>query len=273
MNPTVWAISDIHVGHPQNRSDFENLPYLPGDWLIIAGDVGESEEHLHFAFDVAQSRFARVLWVPGNHELWSLSRDRGPHGESRYLHLVELCRRRGVLTPEDAYARWPNDESPTHLIALLMVLYDYSYRAPWLSKVDALRICEERQVMCADEVLLRTDPWPGIEAWCAARVVESERRLTAERAGGVRFVLVNHFPLRAEMALVPRLPGFEMWCGTRQTEDWHVRFPVEVVVSGHLHLRSSLIRDGVRFEEVSFGYPRERRRGLPMTHYLRKILS
>jgi hypothetical protein len=50
------------------------------------------------------------------------------------------------------------------------------------------------------------------------------------------------------------------------------RFGARVVVSGHLHVRRMVFRDGVRFEEVSFGYPRERRQGGPIDHYVRQIL-
>jgi hypothetical protein len=41
-----------------------------------------------------------------------------------------------------------------------------------------------------------------------------------------------------------------------------VRFRAEVAVYGHLHIPRTTHYDGVRFEEVSLGYPREwRRRG------------
>ena len=43
----------------------------PYDWLILAGDVGESEEHLRFALGLLAARFARLLWVPGNHDLYT----------------------------------------------------------------------------------------------------------------------------------------------------------------------------------------------------------
>jgi hypothetical protein len=43
-------------------------------------------------------------------------------------------------------------------------------------------------------------------------------------------------------------------------------------VYGHLHIRRSTVHDGVRFEEVSLGYPREwTPRGLP-SPLLRSIL-
>lgn len=54
---------------------------------------------------------------------------------------------------------------------------------------------------------------------------------------------------------VPAIPRFELWCGTRKTEDWHLRYRASVVVSGHLHIRRTDFIDGVRFEEVSLGYP------------------
>jgi hypothetical protein len=44
------------------------------------------------------------------------------------------------------------------------------------------------------------------------------------------------------------------------------------VVYGHLHIPRTTYHDGVRFEEVSVGYPREqRRRGLPRG-VLRQVL-
>ena len=61
---------------------------------------------------------------------------------------------------------------------------------------------------------------------------------------------------------------FAPWCGTVLTADWHRIFLTRAVVYGHLHIPRTTVHDGVRFEEVSMGYPREWRRhcghwGLP----------
>jgi hypothetical protein len=57
---------------------------------------------------------------------------------------------------------------------------------------------------------------------------------------------------------------FAQWCGTILTAGWHRRFAARAVVYGHLHIPRTTWHDGVRFEEVSLGYPRERRiRGVP----------
>jgi hypothetical protein len=58
---------------------------------------------------------------------------------------------------------------------------------------------------------------------------------------------------------VLRHPEFAQWCGTVRTADWHRRFRAAAVVYGHLHIPRTTWHDGVRFEEVSLGYPRERR--------------
>jgi hypothetical protein len=73
-------------------------------------------------------------------------------------------------------------------------------------------------------------------------------------------VLVNHYPLHRHPTDILRYPQFAMWCGTRLTDDWHRRFRAAAMVYGHLHIPRSTRQDGVRFEEVSLGYPREWRK-------------
>ena len=78
--------------------------------------------------------------------------------------------------------------------------------------------------------------------------------------------------LEGDIAVLPRIPRFSIWCGTRRTEDWHVRFRAHAVVYGHLHIRNTSFRDGVRFEEVSLGYPPNWNPQRTVESYLREIL-
>lgn len=278
----LYAISDLHVGFEPNRRMWAALPAFPDDWLILAGDIGETEAHLRGVLQIATQRFARVIWVPGNHELWTMPEPsassgagarsgggRGLRGEARYRRCVEVCRDHGVLTPEDPYAIWPG--SPRRVLAPLFVLYDYSFRPDEIAEPDVLAWARASGLECADELLLDPAPYPSRTAWCHARCEVTRARLAAIPADH-RTVLINHFPLRRELARLPAIPRFSIWCGTRQTERWHIDYRADVVVSGHLHLRSTRWIDGVRFEEVSLGYPRERRQELPIEHYLREIL-
>ena len=123
-------------------------------------------------------------------------------------------------------------------------------------------VAYESGVVGTDETVLHPDPYPSREAWCQARVQASEQRL-AERDGGLPTVLVNHWPLTREPTAILRYPQYAQWCGTTATADWHRRFDAVAVVYGHLHIPRTTWQDGVRFEEVSVGYPREWKSRLP----------
>ncbi len=254
----LLAVSDLHVGHPDNRSVLERLhPDTDEDWLIVCGDVSDTVADVEWALGLLSRRFATVIWTPGNHELWSLPDDRLKlRGEPRYQHLVGVCRDIGVLTPEDPYATWEGEDGPA-IVAPLFLLYDYSFGrniAP--TKAESLALAHRAGVVCSDEFLLHPDPYASRDAWCSARISITEERLAANDPD-IPMVMANHFPLTEEPTKVLLHPEFAQWCGTIRTCDWHRRFRTAVVVYGHLHIPRTTWQDGVRFEEVSLGYPRE----------------
>jgi len=258
VTPKLLAVSDLHVSYEENRAFTAELkPTTPDDWLIVAGDVADKVSDIEWALSLLAERFAQVVWVPGNHELWTV-RDGadGLRGVARYEYLVELCRRLGVLTPEDPYPLWEGADGVVR-IAPLFLLYDYTFLPPGCTtKEEGLAYAMETGIVCTDERLLHPDPYPSREAWCAARVALTEQRLAACDPD-VPLVLVNHYPLvRAPMDVL-WYPEFAQWCGTTATADWHRRFNVRAMVYGHLHIPRRTVYDGVPFEEVSLGYPRE----------------
>jgi 3',5'-cyclic AMP phosphodiesterase CpdA len=270
---SLLAIGDLHLTHPENRHVLEGLRGRSReDWLIVCGDVSELSADLEWALGLLRERFATVIWVPGNHDLWSIPDDPVKlRGQARYRHLVEVCRRLGVLTPEDPYAIWDGPGGPATVVPLFL-LYDYSFGsnvAP--TKEQALARAYAAGVVCSDELVLHPDPYPSREAWCEARVRESEARLAA-RNPELPTVLVNHFPLTRDPTLVLRHPEFAQWCGTVRTADWHVRFGAKAVVYGHLHIPRVTWQDGVRFTEVSLGYPREWRRRWGATRLAPRVI-
>lgn len=267
----LWATSDLHVGYEENRRAVEELPAHPDDWLIIAGDTGETPAHLDFVLNTLRPRFAQLVWVPGNHDLWTPTTWEGSRrGVAHYERLVALCQKHGVLTPEDQYARWPGD-GPLRAIVPAFLLFDYSFRPESVSRDEAVAWAAQSGVRSADEDLLAPNPFPTRDEWCAARVEATEARLQSLPAEA-RLIFINHFPLRRDLAVLPRIPRFSIWCGTTKTEDWHRRFNIETVVYGHLHMRSSKVIDDVRFEEVSLGYPKQWDPRKNLNDYLRQIL-
>ncbi|TVZ00308.1 metallophosphoesterase [Trebonia kvetii] len=269
MPGRLLAVSDLHIGYPENRAYADSLaPEHPDDWLIVAGDVGESFADVGFVLASLANRFARVIWTPGNHELWTLPGDRvALRGAARYDALVTVCRKFGVLTPEDDFPRWPGPDGPV-TVAPLFTLYDYSFAsgdattgdggagggAADDARVAALAAARRAGITPMDEGRLHADPYPSLAAWCADRVAATDRRL-AGVTGPV--VLVSHWPLSPGPLAALRHPEFAPWCGTTLTDGWHTREGVLACVYGHLHIPRGTRHDGVRFEEVSVGYPRE----------------
>jgi calcineurin-like phosphoesterase family protein len=267
----LWAISDLHLGIDVNRRALARVAARPEDWLILAGDIGDSAADLALAFEILAPRFARLVWVPGNHELWTEPRTPGaPRGAERYAALVELARRYGVLTPEDPYPLWPG-HGPKTVIVPLLLLYDYSVRPAEVPRDGVVAWAAEAGIYAADERRLDPEPYAGIADWCALRLVTSARRL-AEIPADTQTILVNHYPLRPEDVVLPRKPRYAPWCGTRATADWHRRYRARAVVYGHLHVRASRFADGVHFQEVSLGYARDWDQERGADAYLRRIL-
>ncbi|WP_128375762.1 metallophosphoesterase family protein [Streptomyces cavernae] len=269
----LLAISDLHIGYAENRALVERMrPHTDADWLLVAGDVAETVADIRWALGTLAGRFAKVIWTPGNHELWTHPKDEITlRGEARYRHLVDVCRELGVITPEDPYPVWEGPGGPV-VVAPLFLLYDYTWLPRGcLSKEEGLDYAHGTGIVCTDEHLLHPDPYPTREAWCRARVAHTEGRLLT-LPPELPTVLVNHYPLDRHPTDVLWHPEFAMWCGTRMTADWHRRFRAAAMVYGHLHIPRTTHLDSVPFEEVSVGYPREwrKRPGPPGT--LRRIL-
>jgi 3',5'-cyclic AMP phosphodiesterase CpdA len=271
---SLLAVSDLHITYAENREIVAELrPESVDDWLIVAGDVADQLHDVRWALETLAGRFAKVIWAPGNHELWTVRADPvQSKGVQRYEDLVAMCREIGVLTPEDPYPVWTGDGGPVR-IAPLFIGYDYTFNAPGCTtKEESLAYARDTGIVCTDEVYLLPDPYESRDDWCRARVALTEARL-AECDPAVPLVLVNHYPLVREPTRILRFPEFAQWCGTVLTADWHTRFNTAAMVYGHLHIPRITHHDGVRFQEVSLGYPREWRRHGNPHGILRNVLT
>lgn len=253
MPRTLWFASDLHVTFVANRERVARLRSAdPGDWLIVAGDVAERIDVVVDTLAALRRRFARVIWTPGNHELFSRPTDRFK-GRARYMRLVELLRTVGVDTPEDPY---PVFGEVT--VVPLFTLYDYSFRPPYLaehSTADALAAARGARATLDDELFIA--PFVDIPAWCAERVAYSRQRL-AHVAGPT--LLVNHWPLVVEPTRRMFRPELALWCGTTATRSFPQDYRAIGAVHGHLHMPGEIRVAGVSHFDVSLGYPFEQER-------------
>lgn len=272
---TLWAISDLHVSHRGNGPILDQINATDSaDWLIVAGDVAERTDDIIDTLRRLKNRFHTVIWVPGNHELYTTAKDPLQiFGVARYDYLVQACRDIGVVTPEDQYPLFdPGDGSEPVRVVPMFLLYDYTFRPEGtVTALQALAVAREANVVATDEFLLSPEPFGTRDAWGRARIEATRKRLEALDPAE-KTVLINHWPLRREPTDALFYPEFALWCGSVLTDDWHTRFNAMCCVYGHLHIPRTTWYDDVRFEEVSVGYPREwNRRGLPKP-LLRKIV-
>lgn len=247
LGPTLWAVSDLHAAVKANQAKIDLIqPRHEGDWLIVAGDVAEKFELIVNVMGVLAQRFEKVIWAPGNHELFSSERSRY-RGRDKYVALVQAMRELGVVTPEDPY---PVFHGIT--VAPLFTLYDYSFRPRHLSVDAALKKARDNNILMTDEFAIR--PFVDTRAWCWERLAYTTKRLS--RVHG-KTILVNHWPLVKEPTHRLFYGDIAMWCGTRHTRSWPKRFQAQAVVYGHLHIPGTVHVDGIPHIEVSLGYPRE----------------
>lgn len=255
----LYAIADIHIAFAFNKKAWAELEPHPGDGLILCGDAGETTEHLKLAFSIASRCFDTVWWCPGNHELYTFpGRETDIRGEEKYQQCIEIAREYDILTPEDDFVVWEGEGDPV-VIAPTFTLYDYSFRPEHVTLENAVAWAKEMDLEATDEFLLHPDPYPSRQDWCKVLVERFEKKLedANEKFPSLPLIIANHWPLRKDLVTLRYIPRYSIWCGTTLTEDWHRRFNAKVVVSGHLHIRRTDWKDGVRFEEVSLGYPRQ----------------
>jgi len=138
----LFAISDLHLNNKSNSDALVNLLTYPEDWLLLAGDIGETADHLTFALSTLSKKFKQLIWTPGNHDLWSLPINDAKRGEYKYHELISICRTYNVLTPEDQYAEIIL-QSQKYFIVPTFILYDYSYCPEYVSIDKAVDWAEE----------------------------------------------------------------------------------------------------------------------------------
>src|SRR5260221_1318100 len=82
----VFAVSDVHIDYEVNAKWIANLSIAEyqDDVLILAGDVTDTRRLLHWCLSTLAKRFKKVLFVPGNHDLWVIREDRGKNSLQKF---------------------------------------------------------------------------------------------------------------------------------------------------------------------------------------------
>lgn len=239
----VFAISDLHLDYAVNAQWVADLSLheYQDDVLILAGDISDSPKLLAFCFSEMARRFHRVLYVPGNHDLWVLRFETDLDSLQKWELVRGLANAYGVLLE-------PWHEGELSIVPLLS-WYDYSFGLPAAPLQEAwmdFYACK----------------WPS--GWQAAEISQHflQANLPHLQHRNQKLITFSHFMPRidimpddmplARRAIYPVLGSHALDLQIRQLQP-------QIHVYGHSHLNRRVLKDGITYINNAFAYPNEKR--------------
>jgi len=235
----VFAISDLHVDFEHNSAWVKRLSLdeYKDDILILAGDVADSMRHLSWSLRMLTSRFRKVLYVPGNHELWMREI---PSARTSLDKFYEL---RSVVENEGASMQ-PFREGGICIVPLLG-WYDSSFGVP----------SEQLQAMWVDYHACR---WPPDLSGDRIAEYFCSLNLPLPVVDGATMISFSHFLPRLD--LMPASGAGRMLypvLGSRRLETQVRALRSSVHVYGHSHVNRRVELDATLYINNALGYPYE----------------
>lgn len=233
------VLSDIHVDINREYPVAQELGKLAKErearLVIIAGDVSENQqESLDTLNEIEQVSGAKVLFVPGNHDLW------GPQGDPDQI--------------ESIYDRYCQDEhclcGRDYVLGDKVVIgdvgwYDYSFGSGRYSFEEFERMSLAGRTWQDSLRNSWTKDNLGRTQWMLSRL---EARMAAY--SGKKLVVVTHMLPIKEFTVPQEVANwsyFNAFLGTRKLGELYRRYPVEAAICGHVHYRKSLDKDGIHW--------------------------
>jgi predicted phosphodiesterase len=207
--------------------------------LILAGDVTDTRSLLAWCLGTLAKRFRKVLFVPGNHDLWVIRDEPGKNSLQKFDDV------RAVVESSGASMQAFRERGVS--IIPLLSWYDYSFGEP----------SEELRLTWMD---YRACRWPAgyTEKDVAAHFAASND--THASPAGDTVITYSHFLPRIDV-----MPGFIPYegrllypiLGSAQLDRQVRRLNADIHVYGHSHVNRQVAIDGVTYINNAFGYPSE----------------
>ena len=260
----VFAVSDLHVDHLDNRQWVEGLSRTEyrNDALIVAGDLSHRAPRLESALTALRERFASVFFVPGNHDAWLVGGE--PDSWTKIRRILERCASLDVSTDP---RRLGDDEQAVWIVPLL------SWYVKPEEGADSLYGPKPGESGTlegwADEQFVR---WPDFpEGTTPASALLGMNHPAVERAYDAPVISFSHFLPRRELIFSGRKAGrvhdshvwfnFSRVAGSKGIERQIRRLGPRVHVYGHQHRNRRRRIEDILYVSHCLGYGRERENG------------
>jgi predicted phosphodiesterase len=231
----LFATSDLHTDYKENFRWLQELSDTEyrDDTLIVAGDISDRLEIIRETLLLLRSKFRRLLFTPGNHELWV----RGSELNSieKFQQILNLCDELDIAT------------KPLRLENLWVV--------PLFSWYDG--VFEPEMNAWAD---FHSCKWPEDVAPLSDYFLRlNEPHLKPYDAPVITF---SHFIPRFDL-LPPKEYLRISWLGhvsVCAALDSQIRqLNSQAHICGHTHTQFDRVIDGIRYVQNAVRYPKERR--------------
>ena len=236
----VFAISDIHIDYQENEQwllGLSSVDYLE-DLLILAGDVTDDLQLLEQCFNDLSVKFQKVLFVPGNHELWVV-RDNISTSFEKYKKICELANNYDISM--QAY------HTDSLSIVPLLGWYDFSFAEP------------SPQLM---EVWMdfRACVWPGNLQMPDITDYFLKKNKAFLQTNNQTLISFSHFLPRIDL-----MPDFIPYSlrylypvlGSVLLDEQIRLLKPNIHVYGHSHVNRQVNIGGIQYINNAFGYPSE----------------
>jgi predicted phosphodiesterase len=234
----VFAISDLHLDYAENARWLVHLSESDyrSDVLILAGDLSEEHRLLAWGFESFVGRFRRVLYVPGNHELWVSD---GAKPSTSLDRFALVCR----IAADSGISMTPLEEDSVTVVPLLG-WYDYSFGMP---NADLLSRWRDFQ-QCT---------WPAGKG--PPEITDHFLALNEPVLHGRQGTVISfsHFLPRIDVMPAQASDWIYPVLGTVRLEAQVRRLGSAVHVYGHSHVNREIVLNETRYINNAFGYPGE----------------
>jgi predicted phosphodiesterase len=239
----IFALSDIHVDYAANAQWIANLSATDyrNDVLILAGDVTDVPRLFEWCLTTLALRFRRVLFVPGNHDLWVMRDSRKRDSLEKFSAVAKVVDSSGA-----SMRAW---HASGLSIIPLFGWYDYSFGDP----------SDELKSIWMDYHACR---WP--DGFREQEIAAHFDAMNAHQspAPDNTVITFSHFLPRIDLmpAMIP--PSKRILypiLGTTKLEQQLRLVNPSIHVYGHSHVNRNRKIDGVSYINNAFGYPSETR--------------
>jgi len=248
----------------------DNLALLPAildkddyseDTILLAGDITDHLDKLQQTFQIFTSRFKRVFFVPGNHELWI--RNLNYNSMMKFHNVLECAKQMKVQTdPEEVFING-EDGSDSVWIVPLFSWYDKSLSIEIEGMSDSTEGWTDDFLCKFPDNLLESNETVASRPLTEHFLKMNQSRIRQYDKPVISF---SHFYSRYEQFLNFEYRGqfrkplfnFSIVCGSALLQtQLNILKPV-VHGFGHSHRRYDFTVDHCRYINNPLGYPQER---------------